>query len=152
MALAFYRPIPADNDLRATAIDGALVTDVGVETAYTVTVYNNGTVAQSTYDVKLMADEGTELATTAGTAIEPGEAIDFTFNWTPDSGGTYNLYGQTVLAGDENTDNEPLPADRGLCQSRTRYGSNRSYGQQRSRCWNHRNLHGFGRKLGQRDR
>ncbi len=106
MSLAFYRPIAGDNDLRATLIDGPLETAVGVLTSYTITVFNNGTVAQDTYDVKLMADDDIELATVAGTEIQPGATIDYILDWTPDAGGTYFLYGQTFLTDDINPDND----------------------------------------------
>ncbi len=103
--IAFYYPIFMDNDLRASTITGSEVIDANVESTFTVTVLNNGTLAQDTYSVLLMVDD-VEVASATGTEIQPGQSIDFDLNWTPSTGGYYMLKGVTVLDGDEITDND----------------------------------------------
>jgi hypothetical protein len=100
-----------DDDLQALSISGP--TEINIETPveYVVEVRNNGINPQDNYTVKLMKEGDIELAATPGTAIEAGEIQEFIFSWTPNEPETTYLYGEVVLTGDEETDNnitEPL--------------------------------------------
>jgi hypothetical protein len=93
----------AENDLRAAEISGNPLPEAGVETTYTVHVKNAGKLQQSDYQVKLMLNDGTELASVAGQPINFAETIQFELNWTPnaDHVGENFLYGYVQLQNDE---------------------------------------------------
>ncbi|MCB5272237.1 MAG: carboxypeptidase regulatory-like domain-containing protein, partial [Candidatus Cloacimonetes bacterium] len=91
------------NDLAATALTGNTSPSVGTATQYTVSVYNNGTAAQSTYEVKLYDENDVELDAAVGTAtIAPEATVDVILNWTPTTEGVINIYGKVFLDGDIN--------------------------------------------------
>ena len=94
------------NDLAALAISGNSTPSVGVSSPYTVSVYNNGTAAQSTYTVKLYDANHVELATAAGVTVAPGETEDVTLNWTPTIEGPMSIYGKVFLTDDINPGND----------------------------------------------
>lgn len=72
-----------DNDLVARKITGNTAPNIGEEASYVVTVENGGTLSQDNYTVKLLNDNGDELASVPGTPISFAETIDFTLSWTP---------------------------------------------------------------------
>gem|GEM_PF-2022662 len=99
------------NDLAATAISGDDSPQEGVVSQYKITVKNIGTALQSNYTVKLMqANQGgadTELgSTTISQSLASEETADINVAWTPSATGSVTLYGQVVLAGDEDGAND----------------------------------------------
>jgi hypothetical protein len=102
----FLPPVPADNDLAATGISGNQTPSVGAPATYTVTVYNRGSNAQSTYSVQLIDANNTVLASAAGPAIPSGSTLQVPVSWTPANEGPVALRGKVVLTGDENPNND----------------------------------------------
>ncbi len=94
------------NDLAATSISGNVTPSVGAAAQYAVSVFNNGTAAQSNYNVKLYDGNDVELATAAGTAIAAGNTLDVVLSWTPTTEGPMNIYGKVILTGDINPGND----------------------------------------------
>lgn len=97
------------NDLAATAIAGNSTPSVGQPSIYTVSVYNWGTAAQNTYNVKLFNSTGTELGTAPGVACAPGATVQVPVSWTPATEGSVTIYGKVVLTGDQNNLNDQSP-------------------------------------------
>jgi len=99
----------APNDLAALSIIGNPTPSVGVNTNYAVTVYNNGTAAQSNYQIQIVNAAGQVLASTPGTLIEPGESLSTSLTIAPAAEGPLSIYGKVVLAGDVNSVNDVSP-------------------------------------------
>ncbi len=94
-----------ENDLQARKISGNITPTPGYEVNYTVNVSNVGMNTQDNYTVKLMHEDGRELAATPGVSLDFGENHDFILSWTPDPDeptGTANIYGLVVLENDQN--------------------------------------------------
>ena len=107
----FYTSDLIENDLGATTVTGNLTPSVGTEATYTVQIRNNGTEDQTTYTVKLMGPNNTELASVAGPAIESQQTADVELTWTPTTAGEMSIYGKVELNGDEipqNNQSNPL--------------------------------------------
>jgi len=102
----FNPVIPQPNDLAATAISGAITPTVGIAATYTITVRNRGTNPQSTYQVKLIDSNNNELASVAGTTIQPAQNLNFQISWIPSVAGPMVIRGKVVLAGDQNPNND----------------------------------------------
>ncbi len=100
-----FEPV-APNDLGAVSINGNATPTVGMSSDYIVNVQNWGTSAQSTYTVKLYNSDNTELASVAGTAINPGQTIAVTVPWVPTTEGAQSIYGKVVLDNDVNPAND----------------------------------------------
>ncbi|MDD2424173.1 MAG: choice-of-anchor D domain-containing protein [Candidatus Cloacimonetes bacterium] len=94
------------NDLMAMGISGNVTPSVGIASDYTISVYNNGTAPQSTYDVKLYDSNDVELATAAGITVAPASTEDVVVSWTPTVDGPMSIYGKVILAGDINPSND----------------------------------------------
>ncbi|MBW6514321.1 MAG: choice-of-anchor D domain-containing protein, partial [Candidatus Syntrophosphaera sp.] len=101
----FLPPVPADNDLAATGISGNLTPSVNTPSNYTVSIYNRGSNAQSTYTVQLIDASDNVLASVAGPAIASGATTPVQVAWTPTAQGPVALRGRVVLTGDENPAN-----------------------------------------------
>ena len=98
-----------DNDLAAVSITGNVTPSVGMSSTYTINIFNEGTLAQNDYQVKLMGAGDVELASIAGPAINPGTPAQVQLSWAPTTpGGTY-IYGKVVLTGDQNALNNQTP-------------------------------------------
>jgi hypothetical protein len=97
-----------DNDLAAQTLAGPNYGLVGNQLDYTITVKNEGLLAQNSYMVKLMSvDTRTELASvTINTPIDPGATAQHVVPWTPTLDGIYDIYGKVVLAGDQTPAND----------------------------------------------
>lgn len=95
------------NDLAATAISGPSMCIVGTQQSFDITVFNNGTAVQNSYTVKLMSqDARTELVSLqVNEALAPNAIVTHTLNWIPTLSGNYVIYGEAVLAGDQNATN-----------------------------------------------
>ena len=105
-----FNPVVAQpNDLAASAISVNTIPSVGLATIYTITVRNRGTNPQSTYQVKLIDSNNNELASVAGTAIQPNQILTFQISWTPTVAGPMVIRGKVVLAGDQNPNNDLTP-------------------------------------------
>ncbi len=97
-----------DNDLLVTNITGNTTPKVGEAAFFMAEVQNGGKTTQTNYTVKLMTEEGAELASGAGESIEFGEKKMIMLNtWSPTTEqiGMHNLYAVVEFAGDENEDN-----------------------------------------------
>ncbi len=97
------------NDLAALSVQGNVTPSVGMATNYVVNVFNWGTNAQNNYQVKLFKQGDIELATVAGTAINPNQTVQVTVPWTPTEQGATYIYGKVSLTGDQNNLNDQSP-------------------------------------------
>lgn len=104
------------NDLRGYAIEGPEMATAGTTAECTITVRNQGLAAQDAYTVKLFREGGDELASLNVTETIPaGEDAVHSLVWNipeDELQDTTFVYGQVVLAGDENSANDQTdPAD-----------------------------------------
>ena len=106
MALKFTRPAPPSDDLQALGIGGNTMPNVGTEEQYTVNVRNVGVNAQSDYTVKLWLEGDVLAGEVDGPTIQSGEILDVNIPWTPAAAGATYLWGEVVLDGDEDPDND----------------------------------------------
>jgi len=97
------------NDLAALSVSGNVTPTVGMASTYTVNVFNWGSNPQTNYLVKLFKQGDVEVASVAGTNINPGQTLPVQLGWTPDQEGTYFIYGKVVLTGDQNNLNDNSP-------------------------------------------
>ncbi len=80
----------------------------------TVSILNNGTVAQSNFDIQYTIDDGTGVigpfTKNVTETIDPDEQIEVTFDDTADlsAPGDYSIVVTSLLAGDENAANDVL--------------------------------------------
>jgi len=95
------------NDMAAIAINGPTSPSIANSYDYVITVRNIGAVTQDNYTIKLMQEGDIELDSVVGTqSLEQSESADYTLSWTPSVEGPTYLYGEVVLANDENPDND----------------------------------------------
>jgi len=88
-------------DLAATSLSGSGLIQAGVQSTYTITVFNEGTAIQNSYDVNLKKHGDDMLASIHITdPLAPGASAQHTLNWTPSLGGNYQIYGEVIVAGD----------------------------------------------------
>ncbi len=101
-----------DNDLAATALTGPGLITQGTASEYTVTVRNEGLVAQSAYTVQLVRETThAVLASVNITAsIAPTQTVQHLIPWTPGFSGPADIYGRVVLAGDQTPANDRTAA------------------------------------------
>jgi hypothetical protein len=92
-------------DLAATALSGPALTQTGTSYNYTISIYNEGTAEQSSYTVNLKS--GTQLLASlnVNSPLAVGAATQHTLIWTPQTAGIYPVYGEVVIAGDDNINN-----------------------------------------------
>ncbi|NLK50680.1 MAG: hypothetical protein GX294_08530, partial [Candidatus Cloacimonetes bacterium] len=101
-----YQSEAITNDLGIVGISTPqTLVSAGEVVPVTVSVKNNGSATQNTYQVKLMQEGGGELVSVAGTTIESMETVDVLVNWTPAAAGDYTVYAEVVLANDEIEEN-----------------------------------------------
>jgi hypothetical protein len=98
------------NDLAGIALTGNVTPSVGMATSYVASVFNWGSNPQSTYQVKLYKQDGTELSTAPGTQVNPGQTVQVTVPWTPSVQENINIYAKVVLTGDQNNLNDQSPS------------------------------------------
>lgn len=98
------------NDLAALSITGSSTPTMGVAVAYTVNVFNWGSQAQNTYQVKLFKQGNIEIASSPGIAIGAGQTVPVSVTWTPDAEGAVTIYGKVVLTDDQNNINDQSPS------------------------------------------
>ena len=100
-----------DNDLAAKAIIGNQNAIAGAENSYTIRVKNTGANTQSDYIVRLMKNDGEEIASLPGNLIAFNEVQDYAFTWIPDENelGPVTLYGLIDFPADENPSNNATP-------------------------------------------
>ena len=99
----------AADDLAATAITGPSYGIAQQSLSFDITVFNNGANTQSNYAVKLMSNTmpPVELASlTVTEPLAPNTSATHTVYWTPTTANSYEVFGQVVLTGDENLDND----------------------------------------------
>lgn len=90
------------NDMAAMAVSGPGIGVAGTQLSYSVTVKNNGTASQASYNVHLKRygdDRFASLPIT--TPLAPGATAVHTINWTPATAGDYVIVGEVELTGDE---------------------------------------------------
>jgi hypothetical protein len=97
----FYTGQSTANDLACLSVTGNTTPGLGSSTDYVISIDNNGTASQSSYQVKLMKEGGIVLGSVAGTVIAPNESQTFTIPWIPNAIGPTYIYGKVVLPGDE---------------------------------------------------
>ena len=89
------------NDLAATLVAGPGIGVAGDPLTYNVTVMNNGTAPQASYNVYLKKAGDARVATLAVTTpLAAGASAVHTLNWTPATAGIYSLVGEVGLTGD----------------------------------------------------
>ncbi len=103
-------PTVYDNDLAGQTISGNTIVNAGNTEAYSIELKNVGNNPQSNYTVKLFKQGGEEVASLdVSQAIAPSESVTHNMIWdipANQPAGTTYLYGQVVLAGDENLNND----------------------------------------------
>ncbi len=97
----------ANNDLVALSVKGNLTPSVGFPSGYRVLVYNNGLNTQTDYVVRLMKDDGSEIASIDGVELSFGEKELFAFSWIPDEEdlGEHKVYAFVDLPNDQEPGN-----------------------------------------------
>ncbi|TVR40567.1 MAG: hypothetical protein EA394_07840, partial [Bacteroidia bacterium] len=100
-----------DNDLVAIEVSGSQNALAGSENPYTVHIKNAGSNTQTDYTVRLMKNDGQEIASLPGNTIAFDEVQEYTFTWVPDGNelGPVTLYGLIDFAADENPSNNMTP-------------------------------------------
>lgn len=97
------------NDLLVSNIMGSTTPIAGESTFFMAELQNGGKLTQSNYTVKLVTEDGLELASVTGEPIEFAEKKYATFTtWTPttDQLGNHEIYAKVDFAQDENSDND----------------------------------------------
>ncbi|GAB1366915.1 hypothetical protein MASR1M36_17860 [Candidatus Cloacimonadaceae bacterium] len=99
-------------DLSATAINGDSHGIAGEQLSYQVSVKNNGTATQNSYTVNLMAEDTRVLLASlpVSMALAPDATALHTIHWTPSVAGGNSVFGEVVVAGDENNTNNSSPS------------------------------------------
>ena len=90
-----------DNDLSAVSITGPIKTNIGTTYSFVVKVRNAGVNTASGYSVRLMC-ESTQISVQSGTALDYNEAEFFTFFWTPEVDGVFDMFGEVIFSNDQN--------------------------------------------------
>jgi hypothetical protein len=104
LTFEYTPPAAVSDDMQAISIIGNLIPIQGTPTVYTITVRNAGSTPESDYTVKLMAGT-TELASVAGTLIQPDEMLQIPVTHTFTTTGPLAVYGLVDFTGDMNLDN-----------------------------------------------
>jgi len=92
-------------DLAATALSGPALIQTGTSYNYTISVYNEGTAEQSSYTVNLKSGTQPLVSLNVNSPLAVGAATQHTLIWTPQTAGIYPVYGEVVIAGDDNINN-----------------------------------------------
>ena len=94
------------DELSALSITGVKNAMMGRPAYYTVSVKNLGANTQTNYDVHLKHENGTIIQTLPGVEIALNETKQFQFTWTPQAEGTFKIYGEVDLPGDQIPNND----------------------------------------------
>lgn len=97
------------SEIAAASMRGVEMPTVGVPSRYVVSVQNVGTAPIQKYTVRLMQKGGAELASVAGTPLEPNEYRNIELEYTPTTAGIAYYYGDVVMDGDVDADNNATP-------------------------------------------
>ncbi|HPK60787.1 MAG TPA: carboxypeptidase regulatory-like domain-containing protein, partial [Candidatus Cloacimonas sp.] len=92
-------------DLAATALSGPALIQTGTSYNYTISVYNEGTAEQSSYTVNLKSGTQPLVSLNVNSPLAVGATTQHTLIWTPQTAGIYPVYGEVVIAGDDNINN-----------------------------------------------
>lgn len=103
-----FSPPSVGDDLAAQTITGNSNPTVGVAADYSISVKNNGSNPQSSYQVVLYAND-VEVASTNGDPIAGSATQTYQLAWTPAAAGAYILYAKVILGTDENNTNDQTP-------------------------------------------
>jgi hypothetical protein len=101
-----------NNDLSALSITGPDFAFTGEPIDFTVTVKNEGLLAQDSYTVHLVQADVPIVTLNVNSQILPGAEAQHTLQWTPLVANTYDLYGRVVLTGDQAPGNDETLAKR----------------------------------------
>ncbi len=101
------RGIENQNDVAVTAISSPGPEKLGAEQVYTSRIRNLGQSAQPPFSVFLNISDGTTLSQTVQ-SLQPGEARDLQWRWTPASAGDFRLDCRAAPSQDE------VPGDNSL--------------------------------------
>ncbi|MCB5270488.1 MAG: hypothetical protein LHW56_01430 [Candidatus Cloacimonetes bacterium] len=95
-------------DLALTAFSGNNYGITGDEFSYSVSVYNNGTIAQDSYSIELLSmPEHTVLSSIeVNNPLASDASATHTILWTPAAEGVYDIYAKIVAPGDANSLND----------------------------------------------
>ncbi|MCK4978803.1 MAG: choice-of-anchor J domain-containing protein, partial [Candidatus Delongbacteria bacterium] len=108
--IIFPPSVTYDNDLAGMSVSGNQSVNVGSTESYEVLVKNAGNNSQNEYTVKLFKSGGVELASLDVTdTIAPDQIVAHDLSWAIPSNeptGPTTIYGQVILAGDENSNND----------------------------------------------
>ena len=111
--IIFPPSVTYDNDLAGMSVSGNQSVNVNSTEIYEVFVKNNGNNSQDEYTVKLFKFGGEELASLDVTdTIVPDQTVAHELGWVIPSNepiGPTTIYGQVILAGDENNNNDLTP-------------------------------------------
>ena len=90
------------NDLAAISERGAAIGTINEEIENTVTVFNAGLSTVSNYTIRLMKAGAppTQLDIKDGVALTTGASHTFSFNWTPETAGSFKIFGEIVYTVD----------------------------------------------------
>ena len=88
------------DDLCALDVSGTRTSAVGETSHYSVRIRNNGSDAQTNYQVKLVDTDNNVLGAVNGPAIDSGEIIEVLVPWTPTTAGQKSMRGKVEMSGD----------------------------------------------------
>jgi len=98
------------NDLACSAINSDSFVTLGAAETVQVQINNFGYEAQENYTVKLVKEGGELLAMAAGNPIGAEQTIYQTLSWVPSTPGSYLIYADIILPGDQNpANNSSIP-------------------------------------------
>jgi hypothetical protein len=101
--------VQANYDLVGVSVTGNAIPTEGIESIYTITVFNQGSDVADTYTVELYLEGDIFIGSVAGTTINSGETIEYDIPWTPPASGVTYLYGYVDYALDEDNTNNTTP-------------------------------------------
>ncbi len=102
----YFRRTSVNNDLACNGLSGHELPPAGIAANYQTCVFNNGSLPQSGYTVKLFNSDNQEIASLDGGTIQPLQAVYHTFSWTPTAAGTESLQARVFLPGDDIPSND----------------------------------------------
>ncbi|MEN6445006.1 MAG: T9SS type A sorting domain-containing protein [Candidatus Cloacimonas sp.] len=97
-------------DLACPAIFSEGVVTLGAQEEVDVQINNYGYEAQDNYTINLRTEEGELLASAAGNPVAGSQVITQTLTWIPTTPGSYRIFGEILLTGDEDVSNNLSPS------------------------------------------
>ena len=97
----------ANHDLIAVSLRGPGYSFTGENLSFLITIQNNGTITQDNYTVRLMSSDQRTVLTSLQ-IYEPlalDQTVQHNLEWLPINSGSYDVYGEVILSGDESIAN-----------------------------------------------